>query len=596
MEAPSPAARTLRRALLLLAAALSTFAGRARAQTPQEVVGLQRLAARLGALAVPDGAGVVVGQVEAPAGGAFLLERADREFVGKAIANKSGRSSGASTHATLVARYLLGLQSSLSPGIERIDAFEANHWLGAGLLNGSGATLPTRVEAKVFCNSWIGDGGSANNAYLRKLDFAALTQDLIVCAGVNNGSGPLDVALLSHGFNTLTVGRSDGSHRSGATSMGVDGPGRMKPDLVAPASATSFATPLVAGAAALLVETARTDGRLAGNPRAERCDVLKAVLMAGAQHREGWSNAPVPNGASRGATSTPLDPIFGADQLDVDASHWILTAGEQPAAQSPALALEALPAGWSGLELGAGQSRWLRFRVEADQPEVSIVAAWNRTVAQDFATWSLVDLDLELWTVDAQGEPSSLLGTAPGEFFESGNVLSDSAVDNVEHLYIRDLKPGEYLLEARRGLDALPVAHAALAWRFTGESPVIYGNAKPNSAGTLPTLRWTGVPSLHGADFELVVARAVPGTTGVALCGSSRAELAFGGGTLAVSPPWRRLPPVRVDADGRATIPVEITPSMVGTGLDFQFWYHDPAHEDGSGCGLSNALEVRFTP
>jgi hypothetical protein len=602
----SDALPRFRRAIAALAAMLSALAGESpaqaaqspvqAAQSVQEAAGLTRLAARLASDELPTGAGVVVGQVEAPAGGAFVLDRADREFRGKAIANKSGLSRGPSTHATLVAQYLVGLHSSLSPGIERVDAFEANHWLGAGLLGGSGAALPTLVDAKVFCNSWIGEAGEASNAYLRKLDFAIETQGLIVCAGVNNGRGPLDVALLSHGFNTLTVGRSDGSHRAGTTSLGVDGPGRMKPDLVAPAGATSFSTPLVSGAAALLVETARSLPGLAGHPAAESPDVIKAVLLAGAAHLPGWSNSPLARGASRGATSMPLDPVLGAGQLDVEASHWILSAGEQWAGATPALAPECLPSGWAWIEIGPGQSRWLRFHVESLRTEVSIVAAWNRAVASDFQSWSLADLDLELWTADAQGGPSSLLGTAPGEFFETGNVLSDSAVDNVEHLYVQRLLPGEYLLEVRRSSDDQGPARAALAWRFESVAPQVFGEAKPSSSGKLPALRWTGRPSRHGDDFELTVSRAEPGSLGILLCSAGRGELPFAGGRLALAPPLTRFAVARADDSGSATIPIPISPERVGTKLHFQFWFRDPGQADGSGSGLTNALEVRFAP
>ena len=59
-------------------------------------------------------------------------------------------------------------------------------------------------------------------------------------------------------------------------------------------------------------------------------------------------------------------------------------------------------------------------------------------------------------------------------------------------------------------------------------------------------------------------------------------------------PPLRRLPSVQLDFAGNARIPVEVKPSMVGTTLDFQFWFRDPQHSDASGSGLSDALEVQF--
>ncbi len=589
------------RALLVLSFAAS-FAGGAAAQSTQAATGFHRLAARLGPGNFPTGAGVTIAQVEAPVGKAYGPNAGLPEFVGKAITPRSGVPFAqadqvplaSSEHATLVAQYLFGPQLGVAPGITAIDSYEANHWLGAGFLGGSGATAPLVASEKIINHSWIGNAGANSNAFLRKLDAAVEAQGLIVCAGVNNGSGPLDVALFSHAFNVIAVGRSDGLHHAGNTALCVDGPDRMKPEIVAPAGATSLATPLVSGAAALLVETARTNPNIANNPHATLPEVIKAVLMAGAEHRSGWSNGPIQKGILRGATSTPLDPIFGADQIDVDASHWILSAGEQSAAQSAALALDCLPAGWSKIDIGSGQSRWLRFQIEANKPFVSIVAAWNRNVAQDYASWSLADLDLELWTVDGQGAPATLLGTPVGTYFAGGNVLSDSAFDNVEHLYLTDLAAGEYLLEMRRGQDSSPNAHAALAWNFACAAPLAYGVAKTTSLGTLPKLRSSGVPSLFGGDFELTVSAAAPGQFGFVLASSARASLPFGGGALLLMPPLRRLSPVQLDFAGSARIPIEVKPSMVGTTSNFQFWFRDPQHADGTGSGLSDALEVRF--
>ncbi len=600
LQSPLAASCAFRALTALSFAAL--LADAATAQSAQTLTGFHRLATRLGPGNFPTGAGVIIAQVEAPVGKAYAPNTGLSEFVGKAITQKSGvlftqtdrLPLAASEHATLVAQYLFGPQLGIAPGITAIDSYEANHWLGAGFLGGSGSTAPLLASEKIINHSWIGNAGANSNAFLRKLDAAIEAQGLIVCAGVNNGSGPLDVALFSHAFNVIAVGRSDGLHHAGNTALSVDGPDRMKPEIVAPANATSLATPLVSGAAALLVETARTNPSIADNPHAELPEVIKAVLLAGAEHRPGWSNGAIQKGVLRGATSTPLDPIFGADQVDVDASHWILTAGEQSAGQSAALALDSLPAGWSEIDIGSGQSRWLRFQIEANKPFVSIVAAWNRDVAADYASWSLADLDLELWTVDSQGAPATLLGTPAGMYFAGGNVLSDSAFDNVEHLYVTNLAAGEYLLEMRRGQDGLPNAHAALAWHFACSAPAAYGVGKTTSLGSLPKLRSNGVPSLFGADFELTVSGAVPDQIGFVMASNARASLPFGGGTLLLMPPLRRLSAVQVDPAGNARIPIEVKPSMVGTTLNFQFWFRDPQHADGSGSGLSDALEVQF--
>jgi len=582
-----------RRALFALSLTLA-FAGAARAQSTQEMTGFARLAERLGPGNYPTGLGVILGQVEAPADGEYAPDAGHPELGAKAIAYRSGFSGGASWHATAVAQYGFGAQTSIAPGISTIQAFEANHWIGSGFLNGPGSLPPSIAGVRIFNHSWIGSAGAANNMLLRKLDAAIEAQGLLMCAGVNNGNGPLDVALLSHSFHAIAVGRSDGSHRAGATALDIDGPGRMKPELVAPANATSFATPLVSGAAALLIETASREPRLAGNPHAAQPEVVKAVLMAGALHRAGWSNGPVLSGSLRGATATPLDPIFGADQLDVDTSHWILAAGEQPAAPSAALAPACAPAGWSLIDIGSGQSLWLRFQVEARKPFVSIVAAWDRSVAPGYASWALADLDLELWSVDAQGAPAALLGAPRGSFFQAGNVLSDSAVDNVEHLYVYGLEPGEYLLELRRAQDGLTPVRAAIAWHFASPQPQAYGASQPTSLGTRPALRSSGMASQFGDDFELALDAGVPHASCWVLQGSGRANLPFGGASLLVAPPIQRLPAGQLDASGSMRLQISITPEMVGTTRHYQCLFLDPRHPGRGGFGLSNALEVAF--
>ena len=63
------------------------------------------------------------------------------------------------------------------------------------------------------------------------------------------------------------------------TKEDTDGPGRTKPDLVVPAAQTSSATPIAAGAVALLVEAA------GNNEEAAKPTVLKAILLAGANKK-----------------------------------------------------------------------------------------------------------------------------------------------------------------------------------------------------------------------------------------------------------------------------------------------------------------------
>ena len=51
-----------------------------------------------------------------------------------------------------------------------------------------------------------------------------------------------------------------------------------------------------------------------------------------------------------------------------------------------------------------------------------------------------------------------------------------------------------------------------------------------------------------------------------------------------------------LDADGRTEYPLAIDTAAVGTTRCHQFWFRDLAHLDGTGAGLSAALEVHFGP
>ena len=117
-----------------------------------------------------------------------------------------------------------------------------------------------------------------------------------------------------------------------------------RPDLVAPADATSWATPMVASAAALLVEVGHHGGNtLSTDPsvrfttnrngdtiyNAERSEVVKAALMAGADRTSpNLTNSVTPQGYAVN-TANGLNNVYGAGQLNISNSYHIIAAGEQ---------------------------------------------------------------------------------------------------------------------------------------------------------------------------------------------------------------------------------------------------------------------------
>ena len=145
-----------------------------------------------------------------------------------------------------------------------------------------------------------------------------------------------------------------------------------------------------------------------------------------------------------------------------------MSGGRITGGVSPATTPEAPLYGWDWAYCLVGNSRTWNFTLGGSVDEISIVAAWSRQVPTGFGSdWTLGDFDLELVRLDADGNPVSIVGSGP-EVFESGNVYSGSAVDNVEHLYIRGLAAGQYQLRLTLlGGGGASNARAGLAWYFS---------------------------------------------------------------------------------------------------------------------------------
>jgi hypothetical protein len=451
------------------------LAGAAPGQHPsQDIAGLGELLDRLGDDA-PTGAGIVVAQVEVADGEGDYGPNQDNhvQFGGKSFFAMSG-DPGVADHASTVGKFQYGLAWSLAPDVNDIYLYEVNSWLTSGFLRFGTSFPPYPLpsgDIKSINHSWIGDAGSsgANNNVLRRADWAANRDDLLVTNGIGNPGHP-NIPLLSHLYNSITVGFRAGGHVHADTIAGIDGPGRMKPDMVGPENVSSYATPIVNAAGSVLVETARTDSGLAGNPNAENPRVLKAILMAGAVHEDQsdgqWSNEPDTSGPSRGVTDRPIDFVVGAGLVNVNRSHLIMTGLEQDggALTSPGTT-EISWRGWDHATVAEGESVFYPFTLAEDADEISIVATWFRWVQSNFGAVRVADFDLTLWRLDGAGLPVTLVGDPGLPYFGGGNVASNSKVDPLEHLYLTDLAAGSYAIElAAIDTDGLPVWDAAVAW------------------------------------------------------------------------------------------------------------------------------------
>src|SRR5690606_11767977 len=137
------------------------------------------------------------------------------------------------------------------------------------------------------------------------------------------------------------VGRTGRAHpllgtASNAISVGISTGRADRPLIVAPAPSPSVATAWVSGAAALLLEVA---AGLDDAADASRIETTRAVLLAGARKREPEFESE--SGRTR-TSSEPLSPRYGAGELNIDRSHFILEAGRHPANDRTTVPL----AGW----------------------------------------------------------------------------------------------------------------------------------------------------------------------------------------------------------------------------------------------------------
>jgi beta-lactamase superfamily II metal-dependent hydrolase len=126
--------------------------------------------------------------------------------------------------------------------------------------------------------------------------------------------------------------------------------------------------------------------------------------------------------------------------------------------------------------------------------------------------------------------------------------------------------------------------------------PIAYGVGKLTSNLTSPYVSWVGTPSLDTNDFGVRLVDGMPLKSTIAFWGTGAASAPFLGGTRYIATPVQRMGLTQTDVAGSVTYLVPIDASMPGTKRYYQFWFRDPFHPDGTGVGLSAALEVQFCP
>jgi len=453
-------------------------------------IGVTELRSRYGA-SLPEGTGIVGWLTEA--GFTQTISSTDYEIFWPRLTISSlytGRNvtfygplppspaSYWSDHAGAVAAaWYGGPTAGVSPDLLDIGLMSANGFVGGAALRTGEATAPV-VDASlpmpnVVNASWAGSSlvAGENEDILRRIDYLVDRDGVTVVVAAGNTPGVVPAALPGQGYNSITVGLSSGTSSGGLST--VDGTGRLMVDVVAPAGGqSSYAAPLVAGAAVLIADRAQETPALgnADDPR-----MVRSLIMTGAEKLAGWSN-----------TSTqPLHPYQGAGELRVNRTYAVLRAGETTG---------GAVSDTRGWDLGVGAAGVQYYFVDNSYGggQLSVTLAWNRvtgdpsdptganrTDAANFtllsgstvlAASALADLNLEVLTTDGVSTPLTSL------------AVSQSTVDNVEHIYLTGLAPGRYAIGVSGGSGTT----YGLSFNFVPEVPVGW----PLGVGAVVMMGW----------------------------------------------------------------------------------------------------------
>ena len=363
---------------------------------------------------------------------------------------------GADSHSTDVASILTEIDSyplqwtlyrTFSPHLDNFhtSATADLRIFAAGL--GSGPTYPETsydgvalTPAKLL-NVSNSNGGGTETA--RQFDKFVEENDLVACTAMSGGSGG-NGTTSGTAYNSIAVHQTH-FHPSIFEGARVNDHGapRYKPDIVTRSEfsrASSYSSPTVCSAAAMLLERTQVDPAVAN---AYNSVALKAILMGGAtrfNYRIGahWNDVQVVNREEliseplfywgeweRTSDELPMSPRHGAGALNVLAAYEILDSGEFDAGTGP-VGIR----GWDYAE-GHAVGDTLVYPISLDgEAMFSAVLVWHRYIDDDFVS-HLPDYEVSVYD-DA----------------DTRVAFSDSVTSNTELIEVK-LAAGDYRMSVR---------------------------------------------------------------------------------------------------------------------------------------------------
>ena len=397
-----------------------------------------------------QGSGVPVAQPEAANGAPGLFE-IDPSGVGQptnlftwisadgTATNYPNSLGGFSGHAEFVANEFYGKTNGLANQVSHVDNYDADYFYNQFIQNGTAIGVRVVNQSFIFTADANGDHYPTNEEEMldAQYDDFASEYGVLFVSGAGNGGRVYPAATCYNGIGVGVI--------NGDSSFGPTGDGRCKPDIVSPGdiSLTSFSTPFVSGAAAVLIQAAlRGDGGADTNSANDN-RTIKALILNGATKPSDWTNSVI----------SPLDARYGSGVLNVFNSWTELKGGKHAFIESSSVSIgtphlpganpanEPTSIGWDYNSLTNpdplhDQINHYYFTVTGSNSFIfTSTLVWLRPHSTILNPLPAIN-DLNLF----------LYNTANNSLV----LCSTSAVDNVEHLYIPGLLPGRYDLQVEK--------------------------------------------------------------------------------------------------------------------------------------------------
>ncbi|HEY1789871.1 MAG TPA: S8 family serine peptidase [Verrucomicrobiae bacterium] len=388
--------------------------------------------------------------------------------------NLLGTESG---HADYVGSLFYG-SSGMATNVVHVDNFEANTYINSYIAKNAGFS-GSATDAIVNQSYTFGPlDASGEESVDSEFDNFSVKFNTLFVSAANNYGNNVSVCAPGTSYNCISVGADDGDSSVGPT---IDN-GRCKPDIVAPGNETSFTTPYVAGAAALLMQAGRRGDGGPNTNCASDMRTVKALLLNGAVKQANWTNVP----------PSPLDYTNGAGMLNVFNSYEQMAAGKHGwnfstnipigTAHPPVIMTASVPVlnGWD-------------FNTNDSSSTSDAVNHYFFNVTNEIGGSSFTLTSTLVWN---RHENETNINSLELYLYNTANsnlvAASTSVVDNVQHVFVRQLPQGRYDLQVwKAGGNSIVSTNEsyALAWEIVSEV------LKVKHSGTNLILSWPVYPA-----------------------------------------------------------------------------------------------------